>query len=78
MGEVMALDVWTTAKFSKMILKLADEMQVPLVDVLVHYCERNKMEIETAAKLCNASIKRQIYADAQEANLVNKIDKYER
>jgi hypothetical protein len=74
----MALDVWTTAKFSRMILKLADELQVPIMDVLVHYCERNKMEIETAAKLCNATIKRQIYADATEANLVGIVDKYER
>ena len=77
MGEIMALDVWTTAKFSRMILKLADEMQVPIMDVLVHYCERNGMEIETAAKLCNATIKRQLYSEATTANMVNKIDKYE-
>lgn len=77
MGEIMALDVWTTAKFSKMILKLKEEMNVPLLDVLVHYCERNGMEIETAAKLCNASIKRQLYSEATDANLVEKIDKYE-
>ena len=68
MGEVTFMmtqpNIWTTAKFSRMIEKLSVELNAPVMDTVVHYCERNKMEIESAAKLCNSKLKKQMFADA--------------
>ena len=50
------LDIWTTAKFSRMIEKLSVEINAPVMDTIVHYCERNNMEIESAAKLINSKL----------------------
>lgn len=67
-------DIWTTAKFSRMIEKLAVELNASVMDTVVHYCERNKMEIESAAKLCNAKLKRQMFAEAADMNMVTDDD----
>lgn len=64
------LDVMTTAKFSKMIVQLADDLGVSLMDAIVHYCDRNNIEIETAAKLCNKKVKEQIKDEAIELRMV--------
>jgi hypothetical protein len=50
------LDIWTTAKFSRMIEKLSIEINAPVMDTIVHYCERHNMEIESAAKLIKDQI----------------------
>lgn len=66
------LDVMTTAKFSKMIVGLADNLDVSVMDAIVHYCDRNNIEIETAAKLCNKKVKEQIKEEAQELRMVKE------
>jgi hypothetical protein len=66
----------TTAKFSAMIEEfVAQHNNVPYMDAIVHYCERNEMEIETAAKLCNTIIKKKIEAEAMELNFLPKVAK---
>tara|TARA_R100000426_G_C4738390_1_gene78596 strand:+ start:290 stop:538 length:249 start_codon:yes stop_codon:yes gene_type:complete len=78
MGEVTFMmtqpNIWTTAKFSRMIEKLSVELNAPVMDTVVHYCERNKMEIESAAKLCNSKLKKQMFADALTVNMVKAPD----
>jgi len=64
------LDVMTTAKFSKMIVELSNDLGVSLMDAIVHYCDRNNIEIETAAKLCNKKVKEQIKVEAIELKMV--------
>lgn len=69
---VPMLDVMTTAKFSKMIVGLADNLEVSVMDAIVHYCDRNNIEIETAAKLCNKKVKEQIKEEAQVLRMVKE------
>ena len=64
------LDIWTTAKFSRMIEKLSVEINAPVMDTVVHYCERHDMEIESAAKLINSKLKRKMYGEANHLNMV--------
>jgi len=66
--------IWTTAKFSRMIEKLSVELNANIMDTVVHYCDRNKMEVESAAKLCNAKLKRQMFAEASNINMVTDDD----
>lgn len=60
----------TAAKFSRMILNLSEELNVSVMDAIIHYCEKNSVEIETAAKLCNKKVKDQLYDEAQGHKLV--------
>ena len=64
------LDIWTTAKFSRMIEKLSVEINANVMDTIVHYCERHDMEIESAAKLINSKLKRKMYGEANYLNMV--------
>jgi len=45
------------------------------MDAIVHYCENNELEIESAAKLINSIIKSKIEAEAQELNFLPKSSK---
>ena len=42
------------------------------MDAIVHYCERNDMEIETAAKLLNNKIKQSIASEASDLNMMKE------
>ena len=62
----------TTAKFSAVIEEMVRDKQIPYMDAVVHYCERNEVEIETAAKLLNSVIKSKIEAEAMDLNFLPK------
>ena len=62
----------TTAKFSAVIEEIVRDKQIPYMDAVVHYCERNEVEIETAAKLLNSVIKSKIEAEAMDLNFLPK------
>lgn len=62
----------TTAKFSAVIEEMVRDKQIPYMDAVVHYCERNDVEIETAAKLLNSVIKSKIEAEAMDLNFLPK------
>ena len=42
------------------------------MDDIVHYCDKNEMEIESAAKLVNSKIKESIKLEASELNLLKE------
>ncbi len=62
----------TTAKFSAMIEGMVKELNITYMDAIVHYCSRNDVEIETAAKLLNTVIKSKIEAEAIDLNFLPK------
>ena len=64
--------IMTTAKFSAVIEEMVRDKQIPYMDAVVHYCERNEVEIETAAKLLNSVIKSKIEAEAMDLNFLPK------
>ena len=58
--------------FSMHIEELVCELKVPYMDAIVHYCERNDMEIEPAAKLLNNIIKQSIASEASDLNMMKE------
>ena len=68
----MALDVLTTSKFSRMIEKKSVELEITVFEAVVDYCDKNEVEIEMIAKLCNSKIKKAIFSDALKLNMVKE------
>ena len=54
---------------------MVKDMNIPYMDAIVHYCERNDFEIETAGKLLNRVVKKKIEAEAMELNFLPKKNK---
>ena len=74
MGE--KIDVIDTKGFSLKIENIVIDKKIPYMDAIVHYCDRNDMEIETAAKLINSKIKQTIASEASDLNMMKeKINK---
>ena len=66
-----APDIMTAAKFSALIeLKTRDGSSV--IDAVVDYCFKNSFEIESAAKLCNAALKKKLAAEASDLNMMKE------
>lgn len=66
------LDIMTSQKFSLIIEQTAREKRLTYMDAIVWWCEKNEMEIETAAKLINGVIKEKIRVEAQDLNYLEK------
>jgi hypothetical protein len=66
------LDLMTTQKFSIMIEETVKDKRLSYMDAIVWWCEKNEMEIEVAAKLCNGVIKEKLRYEAQELNFLEK------
>lgn len=62
----------TSQKFSLMIEETVREKRLSYMDAIVWWCEKNEMEIETAAKLINGVIKEKIRVEAQDLNYMEK------
>lgn len=64
------IDVLTKDKFAIIIETLARDSKLSYMDAIVHWCETNDMEIETAAKLISPLLKEKMFVEAQKANLL--------
>ena len=68
----MALQTQTSAEFYTKIVKLVEETKLSYMDAVMHYCDLNSMEPETAAQLVNTKLKAQIREEAEELNYLPK------
>lgn len=66
------LDLMTSQKFSIIIEETVKSHRLSYMDAIVWWCEKNEIEIETAAKLCNGVIKEKLRYEAQELNFLEK------
>lgn len=66
------LDLMTSQKFSIIIEEAVKNHRLSYMDAIVWWCEKNEIEIETAAKLCNGVIKEKLRYEAQELNFLEK------
>ncbi len=66
------LEIMTIQKFSTIIEETVKEKRLSYMDAIVWWCEKNEMEVETAAKLINTIIKEKIKVEAQELNYLEK------
>ena len=71
----MALQTQTSAEFYTKIVKLVEETKLSYMDAVMHYCDLNNMEPETAAQLINTKLKAQIRAEAEKLNYLPKTAK---
>jgi len=60
----------TASEFSQHIERKAIHTKSSCIDVLIEYCTKNDVEIESANKLISTSLKEKIQAEAQELNLL--------
>jgi hypothetical protein len=61
-----------TKSFSIKVEKIANELKISYMDAIVWYCERNDIEVETAAKLINSKIKQAIALEASDLNMMKE------
>ena len=65
----------TTARFSQEVEKIAHENSMNYIDAIVHYCEKNEIEIESVPKLISKPLKEKLKFDAQKLNFMKKTSK---
>ena len=67
----------TPSDFMLEIDKIAQDKRLTYIDAVVHYCEVNGVEIETAASLIkgSAKMKAKVQLDAEEQNYLPKTRK---
>lgn len=58
----------TPETFNLDVKKLSAKM--PVMDAILHYCEQNKLEYETAASLISTDLKRLLRKEAEELNFI--------
>jgi len=62
----------TTAKFSQDVEKIAIEYSMNYIDAIIHYCEKNEIELELVPKLISKPLKDKLKYDAQKLNYMKK------
>jgi hypothetical protein len=60
----------TAAEFSIHIEKIARESGIPCMDVLIDYCEKRQIEVDSVASLISSSLKEKIRVEAQNLNML--------
>ena len=71
----MPLQTQTSAEFYTKIVKLVEDTKLSYMDAVMHYCDLNNMEPETAAQLVNTKLKAQIREEAEVLNFLPKTAK---
>ena len=71
----MPLHTQTSSEFYLNIQKLVKDTNLSYMDAVLHYCDQNGMEPETAAGLVNTKLKAQIREEAEELNFFPKTAK---
>ena len=61
-------------EFSQTIEQLAVEKNLSLMDAIIHYCDKNNIEVETVATKLSKNLKEKIAFEAESLNLL-KTDK---
>lgn len=62
----------TTAKFSQDVEKIAIDYSMNYIDAIIHYCEKNEIELESVPKLISKPLKDKLKYDAQKLNYMKK------
>jgi len=68
----MMTEIMTSQKFSLLIEQIVLDKKCSYMDAILLYCEKNEMEIESAAKLVNIKIRQQLEIEYGELNFLPK------
>ena len=61
--------------FSSLIEEIVREKKMTYLDAIVWHCEQTGFELELAASLLSAPVKSKISEEAQQSNLIKKVNK---
>lgn len=62
----------TATEFSQYIEKQSTQNSIPCMDILVDYCVKKEIEMESVAVLLTPSLKEKIRAEAEELNMLKR------
>ena len=61
--------------FMENIENLVQKTNMTYIDAVMHYCEENKLEPETAGQMVGGKLKQRIQDEAEQLNLIQKTSK---
>ena len=61
--------------FMENIENLVQKTNMTYIDAVMHYCEENKLEPETAGKMIGGKLKQNIQDEAEDLHLIQKTSK---
>jgi len=70
--QVIESKFLTPSKFSLEIEKIVSEEKCNYIDAICHYCEINKIEIDSVTKLVSKPLKERLKYDATRLNFMKK------
>ena len=68
----MPLQTQTSSEFFTKITEIVNRTKLSYMDAILHYCDQNGMEPETAGGLINGKLKQKIREEAEELNFLPK------
>ena len=70
--QVIESKFLTPSKFSLEIEKIVSEEKCNYIDAICHYCEINKIEVDSVTKLVSKPLKERLKYDATRLNFMKK------
>ena len=61
--------------FIENIENLVQQTKMTYIDAVMHYCEENKLEPETAGKMIGGKLKQNIQDEAEDLHLIERTSK---
>ena len=71
----MAIKMNNSMIFMENIEELVQRTNMTYIDAIVHYCEENKLEPETAGKMVGGKLKQHIQDEAEDLHLIPRTSK---
>ena len=68
----MAVRMNNSMRFMANIESIVQKTRMTYIDAVLHYCEENKLEPETAGQLVGGKLKQKIQEEAEGLNLIQK------
>ena len=71
----MAIKMNNSMLFMENIEQLVQKTNMTYIDAIVHYCDENKLEPETAGKMVGGKLKQNIQDEAEDLHLIERTSK---
>lgn len=70
MNDTVGLKILTAKEFEVKIKTLMKDLSMTMIESIVHYCQTNGIEIETAASLISPRMKSEIESEAINSRMI--------
>jgi len=65
------MNLMNSKKFGLLIESIVKEKKISYMDAVIHFCEKNDVDITTVGPMINKSLKEKIQIEAQKLNMLN-------